>query len=1529
MKNVEEFYPLSPMQQGILFHTLYAPNSGVYVEQLSCDIQGNLNISLFQQAWQQLVERHPILRTSFIWQGIKEPVQVVHKQVQLPWQQQDLSGLEFIEQQERIETCLIVERERGFEISQAPLMRFMLLQLAEKHYKFIWSHHHLLLDGWSSSLLLQELFACYQALSQGKDIHLQKPRPYRDYIAWLQKQDLSSAETFWQRYLKGFTTVTSLGIDQNFGNQISENKNYNTQLLRLSNTETAALQSLARQQQLTLNTIVQGAWAILLSRYSGENDIVFGGVVSGRPTTLAGVESMVGVFINTLPVRIDLNPQEFLIPWLKQLQIQQNEVRQYEYTPLIEIQKWSELPTGQPLFESIFNFQNYPINSSFQQQIDNLKIFNINGFIHPHYPLNFSVQVDSELSLEIFYDRHRFDDGKIARMLGNLQILLLGMVANPQQRLGELPLLSAAERYQLLEEWNNTQADYPQDQCIHQLFEAQVEKTPDAIAVVFENQQLTYRELNAKANQLAHYLQKLGVKPEVLVGICVERSLEMVVGLLGILKAGGAYVPLDRTYPQERLAFMLENSQVTVLLTQKHLLESLPAHKAKTVCLDSNWEVIAQETTENPVHSITPENLAYVIYTSGSTGKPKGAMNTHQAICNRLLWMQDYCQLTTADRVLQKTPFSFDVSVWEFFLPLLVGARLVVAQPEGHRDTNYLVNVITQQQITTVHFVPSMLQVFLEQPGVEKCKSIKRVICSGEALPVELEKCFFQRLDAELHNLYGPTEAAIDVTCWKCENYPSSAVTVPIGRPIANIQIYLLDRYLNPVPIGITGELHIGGVGLAKGYLNNPELTTEKFIPHPFNNKPGARLYKTGDKARYLPDGNIEFLGRIDYQVKIRGFRIELGEIEAVLNQHPAVRETVVTAQKDELGNQRLIAYVVANNPSLQINQLRSFLQEKLPEYMLPSAFVMLEAMPLTPNGKLDRRALPAPDQQRPELQSAFIAPQTPIEKQLAEIWMQVLGLKQVGVNDNFFELGGDSILSLQVIAKANQVGLHFTPKQMFQHQTIAQLATVADIKSNDLSQQGIVTGKLPLTPIQHWFFEQNLPDPNYWNQSLLLEVQQPLDPGLVKQALKSLLRHHDALRLRFRKEDIGWQAAIAPPDDEIALTWLDLSALPPQQQQTTLLTTANKLQSSLNLANGPLLQVAYFDFGINKPGRLLWVIHHLAVDGVSWRILIEDFQTAYQLLSKGETIQLPAKTTSYKQWSEQLQNYSQLASVQSELNYWCNSLSQAVKPIAVDFPQGNNTEASVRSISVNLSVEDTQALLQDVPNTYRTQINNVLLAALGHTFRQWTGQPSLLVDLEGHGREEIFDDVDLSRTVGWFTTIFAVLLDVGNANNLGDTLQNVKEQMRRLPNRGFGYGVLRYLSNQTDMIQKLQAQPQPEVIFNYLGQFDQLLPQLSLFKLAKESTGATHSPRGNRHHLLEVEGMVINGQLQLQWSYSTNLHRQETVENLAQGMVKALRSLIIHCQTAEVNNYTPEDFPDADISQDQLDQVFAELALD
>jgi amino acid adenylation domain-containing protein/non-ribosomal peptide synthase protein (TIGR01720 family) len=1569
-EQIEDIYELSPMQQGMLFHTLAAPNSGMYFEQLSCTLQGNLDVSKFKQAWQRVVERHPILRTAFFWEGLEKPYQVVYRRVDLPWEVQDWCELSPQEQEKQLEAFLKADRERGFELSRSPLIRLTLIRIAEDAYHFVRSHHHILVEGWSWSLLWKEVYSFYEALCQGKDLDLERPRPYRDYITWLQQQDLSKAEAFWRQQLKGFTTPTPLGVNRVPGSLPSQEQECDRQRILLSATETAVLQSFARQHKLTLNILLQGAWALLLSRYSGEDDVVFGATSSGRSTALAGAESIVGLFINTLPLRVRISPDALLLPWLEQLQAQQLEALHYEYTPLAQIQEWSEIPRNQPLFKSILVFNNYFVDSSRAKLSESLRASNYRSFEKTNYPLTIVALPGSELRLEITYNTHQFDAAAIARMLGHLKTLLAGMVANPYQHLRDLPLLTPAEQHQLLFEWNDSQTDYPKNQCIHELFEAQVEQSPDAIAVVFDNQYLTYRELNDNANQLSHYLQSLGVRPDVLVGICVERSLEMVIGLLGILKAGGAYVPFDPEYPQQRLAFMGEDSQVPVLLTQEKFKETLLYHPAQVICLDSDWITIAQQQQDNPVAGTHPDNLAYVIYTSGSTGTPKGAMNTHAGICNRLLWMQEAYRLTAADRVLQKTPFSFDVSVWEFFWTLLTGACLVIAQPGGHRDSAYLVELINQEQITTLHFVPSMLRIFLEElrssdqenfplSSQSPVPSLKRVICSGEALPFDLQEHFFDRLDAELHNLYGPTEAAIDVTAWACKrDRESTEPVVPIGSPIANVQIYLLDADLRLVPVGIPGELYIGGIALARGYLNRPEVTADKFIPNPFSNKPEERLYRSGDIARYRLNGSIEYLGRSDHQVKVRGFRIELGEIEAVLSQHPAVREAIVLAKEDVQGNKRLVAYVVASqlNPKLippcpqeqkslliflpyqggieggqrgevqnpKSNDLRHFLSERLPEYMVPSVFVQIDAIPLTPNGKADRKALPEPDTTRPELDHAFVAPRTSIEAKLVEIWAEVLRVERVGIHDNFFEFGGDSILSLQIVAKANQAGLKLTPKELFKHPTIAELAAVTVTTEKLQAEQGLVTGSVPLTPIQHWFFKQNLPEPHHFNQAVLLEAKQILDPALLEQAMQQLLLHHDALRLRFEQTESGWQQHLASPDAEIPLTCIDYSALAETEQRLSIEATATELQASLNLSAGPLMRVVLFNLSGSAPCRLLVIIHHLVVDGVSWRILLEDLQKAYQQLSRGEAIKLPSKTTLFKHWSEYLREYAHSAELQEERSYWLSQFKRrGTTCLPVDYPGGDNTVASAQQVSISLSAEQTQALLQQVPKVYSTQINEVLLAALVQAFAQWTGNRALFIDVEGHGREELFEDVDLSRTVGWFTTIFPVLLNLGEASDLGAALKAVKEQLRGIPNRGIGYGVLRYLGDDGE-IQETLGSTQAEVIFNYLGQFDPMLSEQSLFGLAQESSGATRSPKGKRSHLLEINGWVSGGQLRLHWTYSKNLYRTATVEKLAQQFVAVLKSLITHCQSSEAGGYTPSDFPLAKLDQQQLDELTA-----
>jgi amino acid adenylation domain-containing protein len=1059
-KNIESSYRLSPMQQGMLFHYQLDPGSGVDIEQIHCSLHEELNIPAFQHAWEQVVVRHSALRTSFRWEGINEPLQDVQINVCLPFEKQDWRDLSPAIQQSKLEEYLDFDRQRGFELSKSPLMRLALFQLGDAHYMLIWTSHHIIADGRSHYTILNEVFTIYDMYCQGCDVLLDRPTPYRNHIDWLQQKDSSKSEAFWRRLLSDFTAPTAVDAITVTRNLDDRQEDYAEREIQIDESITSRLKTISRQHQLTLNTLVQGAWALLLSRYTGEADVVFGAVRACRRSTVDEAESIVGLFINTVPVRVRISPEQDLVPWLKELREQHIAVRDHEQTPLVQVQGWSDVPRGMPLFESIIMFDYVHLNSRLREQGKSWENREFHLVEKTGFPLTLYGYGEANLLLRISYDKRRFDDSSIERMLGHIKTLLEGIAESFDRSLATLPILTKTEWTQLVTEWNDTQVDYPQHLCLHQLFEAQTERTPNAIAVSFEGQDLTYREFNHRANQLAYFLRKSGVGSETMVGVYMERSLEMVIALYGILKAGGAYVPLDPEYPPDRVTFMLGDTQVPVLLTQERLVSRLSEHKAQTVCLDSHWETISQERIENPINETKPENLAYVIYTSGSTGKPKGVMNTHRGICNRLLWMQDTYKLTQADHVLQKTPFSFDVSVWEFFWPLLFGARLVVARPGGHKDSAYLVNVIVEQDITTIHFVPSMLQLFLEDKDVMKCHCLKRVICSGEALPYELQNRFFARLNAELHNLYGPTEAAVDVSYWECRP-ESDLKIVPIGRPVANTQLYILDQYMQPVPIGVPGELHIGGIQVARGYLNRPELTAEKFIPDPFSNNPEARLYKTGDSVRYIPNGSIEFLGRLDFQVKVRGFRIELGEIETVLSQHPVVREVVVLAREDVPGDKRLAAYVVSKRQSpLPISELREFLKDRLPDYMVPAAIVQLESLPLTPNGKIDRRSLPAPEAER-QSDKVYVAPQNELERVIAGIWQEVLQVEKLGVDDNFFDLGGHSLLIMQVQRQlCDMTNQDIRITDMFRFPTIRKLSQylgqVSGVSDQDTTQKSV-----------------------------------------------------------------------------------------------------------------------------------------------------------------------------------------------------------------------------------------------------------------------------------------------------------------------------------------------------------------------------------------------------------------------------------------------------------------------------------------
>jgi len=1525
---IEDIYPLSPLQAEILFHTLDAPDSGVWVNQLICTLRGDLDLSAFSQSWQAVVDRHQTLRASFHWEEAENPVQVVQQSVKLPIAYLNWVSLAEHEQQQRLEALIEADRALGFDLSEAPLMRLTLIRLTDDTYSFIWSLHHLLLDGWSERIVFKEVFLLYEALSENRPGQLPPPPPYSDYIAWLRRQDLSAAETFWRTMLRGFTEPISLPLEIAAPRSAATGeRKYGEQNIRLSETITSALRTFARAHRLTVNTIFEGAWALLLSHYSGRSDVLFGAMVSGRPAELTGVESIVGLFINALPVRTEIPSQGTTLSWLMALQSQREVMTKYGYAPLNAIQGWSEVPRGHCLFDTILVFENYRFDASLRERRAAIELRYRRSLEETNYGLTAVAVPGPRLACRISYDRSRYRDESIERLLGHFVTLIEGIVAGAQRPVRSLCLLAPTEREQIVHDWNDTSGEYQEKSSVSQLFEAQVTRTPDAVAVVSEGAQLTYRDLNRRANQVAQRLRRLGVGPEISVGICAERSLEMVVGVLGVLKAGGIYVPLDPSNPRDRLSFMLADAQVSVVLTQERMLDLLPWQEAQVLCLDRDWQLIEQEGPEQVASGVGPDNLAYIIYTSGSTGTPKGIGIPHCAIV-RLVVNTNYLQLTPRDRVAQASTFSFDAATFEIWGALLHGACLVQIDKDTILVPDDFARAISEKGISTLFLTTALFNQFARDVP-SAFRSLSHVLFGGEAVdPQSVRRVLVHGRPRHLLHVYGPTESTTFATWYEVREVAADAATVPIGRGIANTELYVLDAWQEPVPIEVPGELYIGGAGLGRGYLHRPALTAERFVPHPFSTTPGERLYRTGDRVRWLPDGTLEFLGRLDEQVKIRGFRIELGEIEAVLRQHPAVAEAVVIAQ-EEGGSKRLVAYVVpvsGQQPGATV--LRPFLQERLPDYMLPATVVLFERLPLSAHGKVDRRALPRPEQSPAAGETHYTSPRTVVEEQLAGIWAEVLGLAAVGIHDNFFALGGDSILSIQIASRARQLGWHITSRHVFEHSTIAELGVVMTRIQSVQAEQGPVLGRVPLTPIQRWFFEQDLLDSHHFNMSLLFTAREALASSALEKAISHLLAHHDALRFRFAHSASGWEQVGTDVDNIVPFSRYNLVGIAEDARRAAIETHAARIQASLDIASGPLIRIALFEFGPGEPNRLLVVIHHLVVDGVSWRILLEDLEATYEQLCRGMPVQLPAKRTSYRQWAMCLTGYAHSADQVREVAYWLGVPPADPGHLPVDCPGGaeHDTVGSARTVTVELSRERTGELLRSLPAIYDTQINDVLIAALVRACHAWTGRTALFIDLEGHGREELFDDVDLSRTVGWFTSIFPALIDLGGAQTPTEAVSVTKQQLRTIPARGIGYGILRYLHADPEVAQHLRALPQPEISFNYLGQFDQVLSGSHLLQLAPESPGLDRSGRGTRRHLLEIDGWVMNGRLQMTCTYSEHIHHRATMIALMEQYMAVLEEFIVEGLRLSTGHHTPLDFPDSGLNQAELDSLLAKL---
>ena len=1497
----EDRQALSYAQQRMWFLWQLNPQSGAYNLPGAVRLTGRLNLSALEQAFASLVARHETLRTVFAVQADDSLLQVPAT-APLLIEQVDFSTLPAAAREQAVVEAAERQSVLPFDLGTGPLLRVTLLKLAEQEHVLLLTLHHIVSDGWSMNVLIDEFIRCYDAFDAGTQPQLPPlPIQYSDYALW-QRRWLEAGEQgrqldYWQVQLGDEHPVLELPTDHPRPAMPSyRGTRYE---FAVDGQLAEQLRATAQKHNITLFMLLLGAFNVLLHRYTGQTDIRVGVPIANR--NRAEIEGLIGFFVNTQVLRTQLDGQtriDELLRRIKQTALGAQAHQDLPFERLVEALKLERSLSHTPLFQVMYNHQPQVADISTVTTASGLVLGTIEW---QGRTTQFDLTLDTfenggKLHAALTYANDLFDAATIARMAQHWTHLLQGMVSDTRQRISDLPLLEQAEYQLIVHDWNRADDGFAQDLCIHELIGQQVKATPDALAVTFATRQLTYGELDQQANRLAHKLIEFGVGPEVRVGVAMQRSEHLLVALLAVLKAGGAYVPLDPDYPAERVAYMLEDSRALVLLTEAQVAKSLSVASDTQVLLMDSLSLAAYPISA-PVTGVTPDNLAYVIYTSGSTGKPKGVAIVHRNVLALIDWSQSVYSRDDIQGVLASTSVCFDLSVWELFVTLANGGSLIIA-----RNALELPQLPARDQVRLINTVPSAINA-LQRDG-QIPSSVRIINLAGEPLKQSLVDALYRQPSVEhVFDLYGPSEDTTYSTWTRRE----AGGHANIGRPLKHTASYLLDADLQPVPQGVSAELYLSGAGITRGYLARPGLTAEKYVPNPFSSS-GERLYRSGDLTRYQADGTLQYIGRIDHQVKVRGFRIELGEIEAQLLQQDAVRELAVLAQ-DGINGQQLVAYIVPTDPAMLDDldaqaplreSLKAALRQHLPDYMVPAFLLFLEQLPLTPNGKLDRKALPAVDGS--QQQREHVAPRSAQEKSLAAIWQDVLAIDNVGLEDNFFELGGDSIVSMQVVSRARQAGILLSPKDLFQHQTIRSLAQAARSGEQQLIDQGPASGAVALAPVQRWFFEQAIPEHQHWNQSLLLVPREALNVETLDRALEHLLTHHDSLRLRYQQTDSGWQQAYAAPTTDSVL-WQHQA-----QSVEQLSTLCDEAQRSLDLHNGPLLRALLVSMADGSQ-RLLLVVHHLAVDGVSWRVLLEDLQHFY---NGGTAL---AKTSSYQRWVTRLQAH--LPAFERSLGHWQNQLQDAPDDLPCECPNGALENRFEHKLELKLDSEQTRKLLQQAPAAYRTQVNDLLLTALARAVCLWSGQGSALIQLEGHGREDLFDDVDLTRTVGWFTSLFPVNLKP--AADLGASIKTIKEQLRSVPDKGLGYGALRYLGS-AQARAELAALPQPRITFNYLGQFDRQFEAGALFTPSTEGNGIAQDPSAPLGNWLVVEGQVYGGELSLSWGFSREMFDTATVQRLADVYAQELIALIEHCCTVEAAQATPSDFPLARIDQAQLD---------
>ena len=1443
--------PLTEMQLGILYQSI-STDDGVYVVSNSMTIEGDVSEAHFSEAWREVTCRHPILKAQFVWKGLSRPVQIIEETME--------PAILFADWSDRSATvtesdwkALVADAEaRRFDLEAGPLLRVDLVRMGRDTHRMIATFHHLVIDGWSLAVVMRDVLDCY-----GQAAGYLKTRRYVDtgfeaFALRESSRDTRHSRHFWSSYLEGHEAAGGLRWIEAPRSSIGSGNVYRHTERQLDDSAASHMARACREYGLTPNTLVHAAWSIVLSLGARTGTVVYGMTVSGRPSEIADSADMVGLFIKTLPVRVAPAWQQRTAEWLTALQLELAELREHDAVSLLDIQVQVGVTRGEGLFDSILVFENYPVPPEGDR--GGLQVKDVRITENTHYPVTVLLSSHRGLGAKVIHDRRVIGDadadGLLVRLLETVEALCEHMDVAVGQS-----LIPKAERQRVLEHFGALEREGPEPtRRLETLVREQARRSPRAEAVRCGEQTLDYATLAAQAEALAQRLRRCGAGRGSVVGVYLERSVELPGVLLGILEAGAAYLPLDPELPRERLEYMVGDAGCAVVVSAGALAEQVPG-SARGLRLEAEEEDPLAESVAGGGGGL--EDAAYVIYTSGSTGRPKGVIVPHRGVVNRLLWMREHYDIGAQDRVLQKTPFGFDVSVWELFVPLMAGARLVMACPGGHRDPLYLAQEIEERGITIVHFVPSMLRQYTALAPA--CASVRLVAASGEALgaeqPAAVARCF---PGARTDNLYGPTEASVDVSSWRCE--PEAVGPVPIGRPIANTQLYVLDDRGEVQPVGVAGELYIGGMGVARGYLGRPGQTAERFVPDPFGSG-GGRLYRSGDLARWRADGALEYLGRNDDQVKVRGHRIELGEVEAALREVPGVEGAAVVATEDASGDLRLVGYVTGE---VDLAKVKARVGERLPGYMVPSVLMGLEALPLTPSGKLDRGALPAPEGlDGCEESGEYEAPEGPLEEALGRIWCELLGLERVGRHDNFFALGGDSILALMVVSRSAAVQIVLTPRQVFENPTIQQAAYVFGESADDcasasemkLADEGV------WLPAQHWFLDQKLRYASHWNLSVLLAPKDPLTVSVFRTAVQVVVARHPALRVGC--SDDGSQVVLSSDKELSSL----VTAVRLSRESDELREYLDEANASLDLATGLVFRAALIDLSDGSQ-RISLVAHHFAIDVVSWTIVIENIE---RLLSKPQAV-LPARDTETKRYLRQLWEWTKSEQAEAARDFWTAFGASGAKRLPRDFMQTSNVQGDSSLVRRTLPASVTNRLLSLGAKGFEA----LQLASLTAAVADWSDARTVDIMLEGHGRLGDLVSVDLSSTVGWFTTFHPCRLSPAEGIAPAAVARAMITQLDAAPGGAVGYGALRYLSEDGQ-----RYEVEPEISFNYLGRGSETSGEDRALQLVPIVDVETRNRLNRRPFVLEFVSYLENECLHAFVEYSHRLHSSDTVSDL------------------------------------------------